>query len=62
MNFVIKSSVKKETIVKKIIMVCLVKLPNGTTFGIACDPKAIGQTCLEMVSLHNQNKVPKYLT
>lgn len=32
-------------------MLCLVNLPNGTTFGIQCDPKAIGQKCLEEVSL-----------
>lgn len=31
-------------------MLCLVNLPNGTTFGIQCDPKAIGQKCLEEVS------------
>lgn len=31
-------------------MLCLVNLPNGTTFGIQCDPKAIGQRCLEEVS------------
>lgn len=31
-------------------MVCLVSLPNGTTFGIDCDSKAIGQECLEKVS------------
>lgn len=30
-------------------MLCLVNLPNGTTFGIQCDPKAIGQKCLEEV-------------
>lgn len=30
-------------------MLYLVNLPNGTTFGIQCDPKAIGQKCLEEV-------------
>lgn len=33
-------------------MLCLVNLPNGTTFGIQCDPKAIGQKCLEEVSTY----------
>lgn len=31
-------------------MLCLVNLPNGTIFAIQCDPKAIGQKCLEQVS------------
>lgn len=34
---------------KEVNMVCLVSLPNGTTFGICCD-KAIGQKYLEKVS------------
>lgn len=32
-------------------ILCLVNLPNGTTFGIQCDPKAIGQKCLEEVMI-----------
>lgn len=50
-------------------MLCLVNLPNGTTFGIQCDPKAIGQKCLEEVSdlpifyiLVTQSHVPFILT
>lgn len=34
-------------------ILCLVNLPNGTTFGIQCDPKAIGQKCLEEVSKYS---------
>lgn len=30
-------------------MWCLVNLPNGATFGVKCDPKSIGQECLEKV-------------
>lgn len=37
-------------------MLCLVNLPNGTTFGIQCDPKAIGQNCLEEVSEYQYYK------
>lgn len=36
-------------------MLCLVNLPNGTTFGIQCDPKAIGQKCLEEVNIQTFN-------
>lgn len=33
-------------------MWCLVQLPNNTTLGVQCEPKAIGQECLEKVRLN----------
>lgn len=33
-------------------MWCIVNLPNGTQQAVKCDPKAIGQECLEKVSCY----------